>query len=401
MNQPKAKEQHPKDIDGFKAVVADFQATDRYKAPLLFAIGRGVRTRNGTLASVRYPVVNGPGQNTGAAAILMKVLDIEPSGVQNFSLTRLDLKKILRYFAPFDSDGIRHANIEVLKKALGGRTDNPDNQSDGVVATFIFDDVPPQGVEDSTLKLYGLSTRCFKPNQLNLTGIFTKLPNVAWVGDAPMDAEEIEQSLMSAAFDGILYAPHMVDKFPLYIHRINALKMGVRITDQHKVRLGAYLGEGTTLMPGASYINFNAGTEGASMVEGRISSSAFVGTGTDIGGGASMLGTLSGGNNVPISIGRNCLLEVNSALGISIGDAVIIAAETAVMASSRVRVGVEGHPFNTKTVKAAELAGINAVTFRRNDIDGVLEVVRTHRNKEYARKLKDGESILSADLHKN
>ncbi len=89
------------------------------------------------------------------------------------------------------------------------------------------------------------------------------------------------------------FAPHMVDKFPLYTHRINAVKMGVRITDQHKVRLGAYLGEGTTLMPGASYVNFNAGTEGASMVEGRISSSAFVGKGSDIGGGASILGTLS------------------------------------------------------------------------------------------------------------
>jgi 2,3,4,5-tetrahydropyridine-2-carboxylate N-succinyltransferase len=131
-----------------------------------------------------------------------------------------------------------------------------------VVATFIFEDIDPQGVEDSTLKLYGLSQRCFKPNQLNLTKIFTKFPNVAWVGDTPMDAAEIDEALMAAAFGGAEFAPHMVDKFPLYVHRINAVKMGVRITDQHKVRLGAYLGEGTTLMPGASYINFNAGTEG-------------------------------------------------------------------------------------------------------------------------------------------
>ena len=137
------------------------------------------------------------------------------------------------------------------------------------------------------------------------------------------------------------------------------------------------------------------------MVEGRISSSAFVGIGTDIGGGASILGTLSGGNSVPISIGRNCLLEVNCALGIPIGDAVIIAAETAVMASSLVRVNIPDHQMHGCTMKAKALAGIKAVTFRRNDASGVLEVVRTERNLAFARKLADGDSILSADLHKN
>lgn len=395
-----SQQQYPETVDQFKGVVGDFQASDNYGAPILFAVGRRVVTRNGTLASVRYPVVNGPGQNTGSAAILMKVLGIQPEGVQNVELTQGQLREILRYFAPFEGDGKQHANIEVLKKALDQRSDAPDDKSRGIVATFLFNDIEPQGVEDSTLKLYGLSNRLFKPNQLNLARVFTKLPNVSWIGDTPMDSDEIDQSLMSAAFEGMSYAPHMVDKFPLYIHRINAVKMGVRITDQHKVRLGAYLGEGTTLMPGASYVNFNAGTDGA-MIEGRISSSAFVGKGSDIGGGASILGTLSGGNSVPISVGRNCLLEVNCALGIPVGDAVIIGAETAVMASSRIRVGIEGHPLQGQTVKASELAGINAATFRRNDGDGVLEVVRTRRNEEFARKLEDGESILSADLHKN
>jgi 2,3,4,5-tetrahydropyridine-2,6-dicarboxylate N-succinyltransferase len=390
---------YPTNVDDFKAMVANFQATDNYKAPILFAVGRRVVTRNGTLASVRYPVVNGPGQNAGSVAILMKALGIEPTGIQNITLSGAMLDEILRYFAPFGNDGKKHANIEVLKSARKASFDDGRND-ETFVATFIFDDVVPEGVEDSTLKLYALSNRLFRPNQLNLAKIFTKLPNVAWIGDTPMDSDEIEQSLMSAAFDGKSYAPHMVDKFPLYIHRINAVKMEVRITDQHKVRLGAYLGEGTTLMPGASYVNFNAGTDGA-MIEGRISSSAFVGKGSDIGGGASILGTLSGGNNVPISVGRNCLLEVNCALGIPVGDAVIIGAETAVMASSRIRVDIEGHPFQGQTVKASELAGINAATFRRNDGDGVLEVVRTRRNVEFARKLEDGESILSADLHKN
>ena len=385
---------YPKDVDSFKALVADFQASARYRAPILFAVGRRVFTRNGTLASVRYPVVNGPGQNTGSAAILMKVLGVDPSGVQNVALSRAQVDEVLKHFAPFDGDGKVHANLDVLRHARSVADDG------SVIASFTFDDIDPQGVEDSTLKLYALSNRIFKPGQQNLAKIFTKLPNVAWAGDTPMDADEIDAALMDAAFGDGRYAPIMVDKFPLYIHRVNAVKLGVRITDQHKVRLGAYLGEGTTLMPGASYVNFNAGTDGA-MIEGRVSSSAFVGKGSDVGGGASILGTLSGGNNTPISIGRNCLLEANCVLGLPVGDAVIIAAETAVLGSSRVRVVIEGHPMNGKTVKASDLAGINAVTFRRNDTDGVLEVVRTRRNEDYARKLEGGESILNADLHKH
>ncbi len=390
---------YPRDVDGFMAVVAEFQSSARYRSPVLFAVGRRVFTRNGTLASVRYPVVNGPGQNAGSAAILMKVLGVEPTGVQNLSMSRAQVEEALKHFAPFEGDGKVHANVDVLKRALAAGARAPDG-SGGVVATFTFDDVEPQGVEDATLKLYALSNRIFKPGQQNLARIFTRLPNVAWAGDTPMDADEIDAALMDAAFGDGRYAPIMVDKFPLYIHRVNAVKLGVRITDQHKVRLGAYLGEGTTLMPGASYVNFNAGTDGA-MIEGRISSSAFVGKGSDIGGGASILGTLSGGNDVPISVGRNCLLEVNCALGIPVGDAVVIGAETAVMAGSRVRVAIEGHPLNGQTVRASELAGINAATFRRNDSTGVLEVVRTRRNEEYARKLDGGESILNADLHKH
>ncbi len=401
MSQSNTK--YPQDVDGFKRVVDGIQALADFRKPLLFAIGCRVFTGNGTLASVRYPVVNGPDQNLGTASILMKVLGVPPEGVQSIALSRNQIWEALKYFTLFKNDGKRHSNIDVLTRALASRNFPVDNNetSSRLIATFIFDDIIPQGVEDSTLKLYGMSNRHFKPNVLNLTKVFTKLPNVAWIGDTPMDESKIEQALMSAAFNDILFAPHMVDKFPLYIHRINALKMGVRITDQHKVRLGAYLGEGTTLMPGASYINFNAGTEGSSMVEGRISSSAFVGAGTDVGGGAAILGTLSGGNNVPISIGRNCLLEVNSALGIPIGDAVIIAAGTAVMSSTKVVVKVEGHTKFGLVVKAGDLTGINAVTFRCDSLSGEMQVVRTSRNIEFAKKLSDGESILNADLHKN
>jgi len=384
---------YPKTVDDFKRITGEFQATDRFRQPLLFAIGGRVFTANRMLASVRYPVVNGPGQSLGTAAVLMKVLDVPPEGVQNVVMTTAQVVEALRYLDPFAKDGLtNHPNIRALVGARGMHES---------VATFIFDDIPPQGVEDSTLKLYGLSCRHFKPNQLNLAKIFTKFPNVSWHGDQPMDEYGVEQALFHAAFGGGEYAPHMVDKFPLYIHRVNAIRMGVRITDQHKVRLGAHLGEGTTLMPGASYINFNAGTDGDSMVEGRISSSGFVGKGTAVGGGASMLGTLSGGNDIPISTGRNCLLEANCVLGIPIGDAVIIAAETAVLASTMVVVRIEGHRYDKRVLKARYLAGLPAITFRRNSQSGEVEVVRTQRNLDFARKLEDGESILNVDLHQN
>ncbi len=402
MAMSSSQKKYPQNLEEFNALVAEIKNSGSYKDPLLFAIGKHVRTNNGKgeLASVRYPFVNGPGMNTGTAAIIMKVLEIEPTGVKNVPLSLNTVCEILSYFKIFENDGKEHKNIKVLNRAHCLNVPNEDS-SQGIIASFIFEDIEPQGVEDSTLKLYGLSNRFFKPNELNFSEVFKKFPNVAWIGDNPLDAAEVNQLLLSAAFDNLPFAPHMVDKFPLYIHRINALEMGVRITDQHKVRLGAYLGEGTTIMPGASYVNFNAGTEGKAMVEGRISSGVFVGEGTDIGGGAGILGILSGGNDVPISIGRNCLLEVNCVLGIPIGDAVIIGSGTSVVASSRVLVKIKGHPLDGKEVKAAELAGIDAVTFRTNNINGVLEVVQTPRNIEFAEKLLKSQSILNADLHKN
>jgi 2,3,4,5-tetrahydropyridine-2,6-dicarboxylate N-succinyltransferase len=392
----------PTTVEDFKIFVDDVRGQSTHKDPLLFSVGQKVKTKNGTLASVRYPVVNGFGQNIGSAAVLMHVLKISPEGVQNKILTADNVRLILQYFSAFENDGKRHTNIELFKfilKQLEYKSGH--DESTEIIASFIFDDVNPIGVEDSTLKLYALSNRIFKPNQLNLSAVFTKFPNVAWVDDRPFDADEVDECLLNAAFSNESFAPHMVDKFPLYIHRINAIKMGVRITDQHKVRLGAYLGEGTTLMPGASYINFNAGTDGASMIEGRVSSSAFVGKGSDVGGGASILGTLSGGNNTPISIGRNCLLEANSVLGIPIGDAVIVSSNTAILSSSVVQVNVNGHSLYGKNVKASHLIGINAVTFRTNNVTGALEMVRSQRNIDFAKKLENGQSILNADLHNN
>ena len=137
-------QQYPQTAEDFNRVTGEFQETEAYRAPLLFSVGGRVVTKNGTLASVRYPVVNGPGQNAGTAAILMKVLGITAEGVQNAVISSEQIAEILRYYAPFRNDGKYHANIEALKGAS--------NTSEGVIASFIFEDVAPQGVEDSTLK---------------------------------------------------------------------------------------------------------------------------------------------------------------------------------------------------------------------------------------------------------
>lgn len=401
---------YPVTKDDFSDFAKQFQTTDGFKKTILFGIGRTVHTGNGTLASVRYPVVNGPDHGLGTLAVLLKVFSPPLEGVQNVYPTSEQLDEVLKYFEPYmdDIDG-SHPNISALMASMDFLDEiqeihfnEPElgNIPDRPVITFIFDDVDPIGVEDITLKLYGISLCDFKPNTLNLKGAIPKLPNVTWVEDTPFDLEDTDELLFDAAFCfDQPFAPTIVDKLPLYIHRINAVKMGVRITDAVKVRLGAYLGHGCTLMPGASYINFNAGAEGPNMIEGRISSSAWVGAGTDIGGGASILGVLSGGNSQPIVLGRNCLLEVNSSLGIPVGDCVIIAANTAVMAASRVFVNVLGHEFSGKSVKASQLAGISEVTFRVNNTNGQLEVCTTARNIKFAELLSQGKSPLNADLH--
>ena len=380
----------------FQDITRRIQDQKDFRVPIIWGIGCPVWTagKHPELASYRFPKVNGPTDNLGALAILTAATfggRQKAKGVVERFLDQRALAEILRMFTPFLEDGARHGNLEILQAAMTAR------RPFSFVA--IYDDGEPEGIADSTLKLYGLSNRLYRPNTLNVKKIFTRLPTFAWMGDQPMNKEDVDEALLSAAISGKDFSPHMVDKFPLYIHRINALEMEVRITDQHKVRLGAYLGAGTTLMPGASYINFNAGTEGPAMVEGRISSGAFVGAGSDVGGGASMLGILSGGNDVPISVGRNCLLEVNSTLGIPLGDCCIVATETAVMAGTKVLVNLEGHPLNGTVVKGSDLVGINAVTFRRNDETGAMEVVRTARNVKAANLLADGSTILNADLH--
>ena len=225
---------------------------------------------------------------------------------------------------------------------------------------------PPQDAVDAYLRLHLLSHRLVKPHGLSLDGIFGLLSNVVWTSAGPCAIDGFEDVRAGLrARDGHVTI-FSVDKFPRMVDYV--IPSGVRIADADRVRLGAHLASGTTVMH-EGFVNFNAGTLGTSMVEGRISSGVVVDDGTDVGGGASIMGTLSGGGKQVISIGKKCLLGANSGLGISLGDNCVIEAGTYITAAAKVRLP------DGEVVKAGTLSGASNVLFRRNSLDGCLEVV--------------------------
>lgn len=235
-----------------------------------------------------------------------------------------------------------------------------------VVSLEIDLDKAPESVSDAYLRLHLLSHRVIKPHGANVEGIFGILNNVVWtsVGPCPVENFEITRAKLKQKYGAITVLA--VDKFPRMVDYV--IPSGVRIADADRVRLGAHLASGTTVMH-EGFVNFNAGTLGASMVEGRISAGVVVGDGTDVGGGASIMGTLSGGGKEIISIGEKCLLGANSGLGISLGDNCVIESGTYITAAAKVRLP------DGDIVKASSLSGASNLLFRRNSLDGCLEVV--------------------------
>ena len=224
----------------------------------------------------------------------------------------------------------------------------------------------PASAADAFLRLHLLSHRLVKPHGLALDGIFGILSNVVWTSVGPCAVEdfEITRARLKAAHGHV--SVYGVDKFPRMVDYV--IPSGVRIADADRVRLGAHLASGTTVMH-EGFVNFNAGTLGTSMVEGRISAGVIVGDGTDVGGGASIMGTLSGGGKEVISIGEKCLLGANSGLGISLGDNCVIEAGTYITSAAKVKLP------DGEIVKAGTLSGASNLLFRRNSLDGGLEVV--------------------------
>ena len=225
---------------------------------------------------------------------------------------------------------------------------------------------PPTNAADAYLRLHLLSHRLVKPHGVALDGIFGLLSNVVWtsVGPCAVEGFELTRARLKAEHGHV--SVYGVDKFPRMVDYV--VPSGVRIADADRVRLGAHLASGTTVMH-EGFVNFNAGTLGTSMVEGRISAGVVVGDGTDVGGGASIMGTLSGGGKEVIAIGEKCLLGANSGLGISLGDNCVIEAGTYITAAAKVKLP------DGEIVKAGTLSGASNLLFRRNSLDGSLEVV--------------------------
>ncbi|MEX2365155.1 MAG: 2,3,4,5-tetrahydropyridine-2,6-dicarboxylate N-succinyltransferase [Pseudohongiellaceae bacterium] len=238
-----------------------------------------------------------------------------------------------------------------------------------VVAVFLAEDLKPETVPEVYLKLHLLSHRLVKPHTTNLDGMFAVLPNVAWTSQGAIAIAELPQRQSEARAMGQTLEVNSVDKFPKMTDYV--VPEGVRIADTARVRLGAYVGAGTTVMH-EGFINFNAGTEGKAMIEGRITAGVMVGEGSDLGGGASILGTLSGGGKVLVSIGRDSLVGANAGVGFPLGDRCIVEAGLYVTAGTKVTL-LDQESKMAGIVKARELAFKNDLLFRRNSTTGAVE----------------------------
>lgn len=243
------------------------------------------------------------------------------------------------------------------------------NSQRPAVLVLLKADVAPSSVPEAYLKLQLLSHRLVKPHALNISGIFGCLANIAWTNRGAIDLADLPQRQLEARCNGETLSVDSVDKFPKMTDYV--VPTGVRIADTARVRLGAYIGEGTTIMH-EGFVNFNAGTDGPGMIEGRISAGVFVGKGSDLGGGCSTMGTLSGGNDVVISIGESCLIGANAGVGIPLGDRCTIEAGLYVTGASKVSV-LDDSGTEVTVVKAAELAGQSDLLFRRNSRTGEMQ----------------------------
>lgn len=255
-----------------------------------------------------------------------------------------------------------------------------------VVAVILAENTAPKNVPEGYLKLHLLSHRLVKPHGTNLDGLFGVLPNVAWTNEGAIDISELAQRQLDARIRGDVLEVSCVDKFPKMTNYV--VPAGVRIAHTARVRLGAHLGEGTTIMH-EGFVNFNAGTDGPGMIEGRISAGVTVGAGSDLGGGCSTMGTLSGGGNIVLSVGKECLIGANAGIGIPLGDRCTVEAGLFITAGTKVSLldidGLAG-----ESVKARDLAGKSDQLFRRNSTNGAVECLTNRSAVE-----------LNAQLHAN
>lgn len=360
-----------------------------FKSPLAYAIARVIRGQlSKEIISLCFSNVNYK-ENENFYAILYEVLDLKKHINDDeffVSLSNENMVKIIDMFKGFgfsfeEKDLQGHENLKTIFYAN-------QNADEEFVLVVLNDDVKPTSVCSAYLKLHLISSH-LPPHSLKLDGVFGLLKNLAWSDNKPYELEYLRQNKAKLMFSGKYPKIDFVDKFPRYLAHI-VPDDSVRILDDSKVRFGAHIAPKTTIMPGASYVNFNAGTLGAVMVEGRISSAARVGEGSDVGGGASILGVLSGTSGTPISVAKRCLLGANSVTGISLGDDCVVDAGIAVLEGSKVSISpkdlellkeankdakFEGVMSEDKLIiKAKNLSGLNAMHFRLDSLGGGLVV---------------------------
>ncbi|WP_136681352.1 2,3,4,5-tetrahydropyridine-2,6-dicarboxylate N-succinyltransferase [Neptunomonas sp. XY-337] len=337
-----------------------------------FGLGIGTQSSNGDWLEIYY---NKPLLNPSDALIqaVSDKLGYE-GGDAAIEICEEQLKDLEAAYLSVDAEDQAEI-VEVLKG-----TQQP------MVVTILATDSAPATTAEVYLKLALLSHRLVKPHGTDLSGMFGLLPNVAWTSEGAIALEDLPRRQLAARAQGRVLNVQSVDKFPQMTNYV--VPEGIRVGDASRIRLGAHVGEGTTVMH-EGFINFNAGTMGVSMVEGRISAGVVVGNGSDIGGGASTMGTLSGGNNVVISVGENCLLGANAGLGLPLGDRCTLEAGLYVTAGSKVTL-LDDQNNEVGVVKAAELAGKPDLLFRRNSQNGRIEV-----------KTNQSAIELNAELHKH
>ncbi len=391
-------------VEQFTKLVSEIEAGEGYRRPAAYGIGLATLALNdverpqaggsATVLDTWFPAPNCD-ENFGTAAILAKVVG-HKSGSRSYRLSVQDLEETLSAFTPFLNDGKVHPNgvaLRQIKRALErqerdlARYESGDVSLDRVlprvaVVTFIGDLAEkPVDAHDVYLRLHLLSTRKVKPHGQSLDGMFGLLSNVVWTNVGPFAVEGFERVRGALKTQGVEVRIHSVDKFPRMVDYV--IPEGVRVADADRVRLGAYLGAGTTVMH-EGFVNFNAGALGKSMIEGRVSAGVTVDDGTDVGGGASIMGTLSGGGNMVVKIGKSSLLGANSGCGIPLGNGCTIEAGLYITAGTKVQLS------DGRVIKARELAGHDDLLFRRNSLTGAVEVVH-----------KKNEVVLNPELHKN
>ena len=320
--------------------------------PAAYAVGLARHAADGRLLDAWFPRTN-LGEHPESGGRLLAA-----AGLENGSATLAveDAERLLETIHGVNADTIRSLLPAVAAPSLVPRT--------LIVSAIASLDQAPVDAGDVYLRLHLLSARRIRPHGADLTGIFGLLTNVAWTSAGPVAADELEPARLAACTRGEQLTVHGVDKFPRMVDYV--VPAGVRIADADRVRLGAHLAEGTTVMH-EGFVNFNAGTLGTSMVEGRISAGVVIGDGSDVGGGASIMGTLSGGNETVISVGERCLLGANSGLGVPLGDDCTLESGLYLTAGTKVRLP------DGAVVRARDLSGISGMLFRRDSQTGAVE----------------------------